>query len=82
MNVTAYCIAFDLDLKDLELSLVERFGQENVHSYPEDLKSSQTADIVHARFVDEAGAVSGDVFYFEVRFCPVGLGMVVSRDRI
>jgi hypothetical protein len=78
VNVTAYCIAFDLDLKDLQVSLVERFGYENVHSYPEDLKSSQTADIVHGRFVDENGAVSGDVFYFEVRFSISGLALLLQ----
>ena len=65
INVTAYCIAFELDLAALEEDLQERFGLEHVHAYPQDLKASQTADIVHARYVDDTGAVAGDVIYFE-----------------
>ena len=63
--VTAYCIAFELDLKALEEDLTDRFGGQNIKVYPEDVKAGQTADIVYARFVDDdTGEICGDVMYF------------------
>lgn len=67
VNVSAFCLAYEFDIVELERALVERFGSERVHAYPEDLKASQTADIVHARYVNETGDVCGDVFCFEAR---------------
>jgi hypothetical protein len=72
--VTAYCIAFALELPALQEELEERFGSHNVRVYPEDLKASQTADIVFARYMDDdTGEVCGDVFYFEARASAVDL---------
>jgi hypothetical protein len=67
VSVSAFCIAYELDIVELELELKERFGGEHVHAYPEDLKAGQTADIIHARYVTETGELVGDIFCFEAR---------------
>ena len=67
INVSAFCLAYEFDIVELEAALRERFGGEHVAAFPEDLKAGQTADIVHSRYVNETGDVCGDVFCFEVR---------------
>eukprot|EP00892_Ulva_mutabilis_P004846 jgi/Ulvmu1/2733/UM014_0190.1 len=71
VNVTAYCAAYELDLVELHASLIERFGYGSVTPYPEgsmdkaNLTADRTPDVLHARYSDLNGHVSGDIMLFE-----------------
>ena len=68
---TAFCIAYELDLSNLEIALIERFGPGAVSRYPEGAKGGVTAgspDILFARFSDDNGRTAGEVLYFDVRY--------------
>lgn len=73
INVTAYCAAYEIDLVELYDSLSERFGQGSVTPYPEgsmddaNLTADRTPDVLHARYSDLNGHVTGDIMLFEVR---------------